>query len=160
MGGQDGFSRDILKYNEESNSILAGVKIHPSDSWDLGLNFGYTESTGGMDPFELPADDYVANTPSMSYDFSKSNTYSNIDIDRFNGLAGARVIGINHLDRLATEVLAQDREFAVPERRLVDVELVGIDGALDDSLAESVGGSDENRVPEPGLGIQREYHAR
>jgi hypothetical protein len=84
MGGQDGFSRSILKYNETSNSILAGVKIHPGNNWDLGLNMTYTGSEGGLDPFELPADDYVANTPSMSYDFSKSNTYSNIDVDRFN----------------------------------------------------------------------------
>ena len=84
MGGQDGFSRNILKYNETSNSILAGVKIHPGNSWDLGLNMTYTASEGGLDPFDLPADDYVANTPPMSYDFSKSNTYSNIDIDRFN----------------------------------------------------------------------------
>jgi hypothetical protein len=84
MGGQDGFSRNILKYNETSNSILAGIKIHPGNSWDLGLNMTYTASEGGLDPFELPADDYVAVTPVMSYDFSKSNTYSNIDIDRFN----------------------------------------------------------------------------
>jgi len=84
MGGQDGFSRSILKYNETSNSILAGIKIHPGNSWDLGLNMTYTASEGGLDPFELSADDYVAVTPPMSYDFSKSNTYSNIDIDRFN----------------------------------------------------------------------------
>lgn len=84
MGGQDGFSRDILKYNEESNSVLAGVKIRPGDNWDLGLNVAYTASEGGLDPFDLPADDYVAITPPMSYDFSKSHTYSNIDVDRFN----------------------------------------------------------------------------
>ncbi len=84
MGGQDGFSRDVLKYNETSNSILAGVKVRPGSRWDLGLNVTYTASEGGLDPFDLPADDYVAITPPMSYDFSKSNTYSNIDIDRFN----------------------------------------------------------------------------
>lgn len=84
MGGQDGYSRNVLNYNETSNSILAGIKIHPGDSWDLGLNVTYTESEGGLDPFELPADDYVAITPPMSYDFTKSNTYSNIDVNRFN----------------------------------------------------------------------------
>ncbi len=84
MGGQDGFSRNILKYNETSNSILGGIKVHPGDRWDLGLNVTYTASEGGLDPFELPADDYVAITPPMSYDFSKTNTYSNIDVDRFN----------------------------------------------------------------------------
>ena len=84
MGGQDGFSRNILTYNETSNSLLAGIKIHPSKRWDLGLNMTYTTSEGGLDPFELPADDYVAITPVMSYDFSKTHTYSNIDVDRFN----------------------------------------------------------------------------
>jgi hypothetical protein len=84
MGGQDGFSRNVLKYNETSNSLLAGVKIHPSKRWDLGLNVTYTASEGGLDPFELPADDYVAITPTTSYDFSLTNTYSNIDVDRLN----------------------------------------------------------------------------
>ena len=63
---------------------MAGLKVHPGDRWDLGFNLGYTASEGGLDPFELPADDYVAITPTMSYDFSKTNTYSNIDVDRFN----------------------------------------------------------------------------
>ena len=84
MGGQDGFSRNMIKYNETSNSLLAGLKIHPGENWDLGFNLGYTASEGGLDPFELSADDYVAITPTMSYDFSKTNTYSNIDVDRFN----------------------------------------------------------------------------
>ena len=84
MGGQDGFSRNMLKYNEESNTLMAGLKIHPGENWDLGFNLGYTASEGGLDPFELSADDYVAITPTMSYDFSKTNTYSNIDVERFN----------------------------------------------------------------------------
>ena len=84
MGGQDGYSRDLLDYNEESNNIMAGIKIRPSDRWDLGLNLAYTTAEGGLSQFDLPADDYVAITPPMSYDFSKSHTYSNIDVERFN----------------------------------------------------------------------------
>jgi hypothetical protein len=84
MGGQDGFSRDLLSYNEESNSILAGIKIHPGEKWDLGFDVGYTAAEGGLDPFDLPADDYVAITPPMSYDFSNTHTYSTIDIERIN----------------------------------------------------------------------------
>ena len=84
MGGQDGYSRDLLHYTEESNSLLAGLKINPKDSWVLGFDFGYTTSEGGLDQFDLPADDYVAITPPMSYDFSKSHTYSKIDVSRFN----------------------------------------------------------------------------
>ena len=84
MGGQDGYSRNMLAYDENANSVLAGVTIHPSEDWDLGLNVGYTKAEGGLSPFELRADDYVARTPSMSFDFTQSNTYSDIDVDRFN----------------------------------------------------------------------------
>ena len=91
MGGQDGYSRDLLAYNEESNSLLAGIKIKPSDRVGLGLDLGYTASEGGLDPFDLPADDYVAITPSMSFDFSKSHTYSTIDVNRFNVDATVKV---------------------------------------------------------------------
>jgi len=84
MGGQDGYSDDQVSYKEESNSLLAGVKIHPSKKWGLGFNFGYTASEAGMNQFDLSADDYVAMTPTMSYDFSKSHTYSDLDMSRLN----------------------------------------------------------------------------
>ena len=84
MGGQDGYSDDQVSYDEESNSLLAGVKIHASKRWGLGFNVGYTVSESGMNQFDLPADDYVAITPPTSYDFSKSHTYSQIDVNRLN----------------------------------------------------------------------------
>ena len=43
---------------------------------------------------------------------------------------------------------------------LVDVELVGIHRALNDRLAESVGGGDEHHVAESGVGVEREHDAR
>ncbi len=84
MGGQDGYSRDLLDYNEEASSLLAGVSIHPTDRWRFGIDFGYTEAEAALDPFDLPADDYVAITPPTSYDFSRSHTYSDLDVDRLN----------------------------------------------------------------------------
>jgi hypothetical protein len=84
MGGQDGYSRTLSRYNEESDTVMGGIKIHPG-SWNLGLSLGYTAATAGMDPFELRADDYVATHPSMSFDFSQSHTYSNIDVSRLDG---------------------------------------------------------------------------
>ena len=45
------------------------------------------------------------------------------------------------------------------ERGLVDVELVRIDRALHDRLAETVGGGDEDDVAEARLGIEREHDA-
>ena len=84
MGGQDGYSRDLLDYNEEASSLLAGVSIHPSENWRVGFDFGYTEAEAALDPFELRADDYVAITPPMSFDFSRTHTYSDLDVDRLN----------------------------------------------------------------------------
>jgi hypothetical protein len=85
MGGQDGFSRDLLRYNEESTTVLGGVRFYLTDKAELGLNLAYTGSQAGLDPFDLPADDYVAITPPMSYDFSKSHTYSRLDVTRIDG---------------------------------------------------------------------------
>ena len=83
MGGQDGFSRDLLNYNEESNSILAGIKIHPGEKWDLGFDVGYTTAEGGLDPFDLPADDYVAITRRCRTT-SEHPHLLDIDIERIN----------------------------------------------------------------------------
>ncbi len=45
------------------------------------------------------------------------------------------------------------------KRRLVDVELVGIDCALHDIFAEAVDTGDENDVPKAGFGVEREDYA-
>jgi hypothetical protein len=85
MGGQDGFSRDLLKYGETSTSVLGGLRFYLSKKAELGLNLAYTGSEAGLDPFDLPADDYVAITPPMTYDFSRSHTYSKLDVTRVDG---------------------------------------------------------------------------
>ena len=43
--------------------------------------------------------------------------------------------------------------------RLEDIELVGIDGALHDVLAEPIGAGDEDDVLEAGFGVDREDDA-
>ena len=60
---------------------------------------------------------------------------------------------------LAAERAAQHRAVALPEGRLVDVELVGIDLALHDVLAEAPGAGDEDHVAEAGFGVEREDDA-
>ena len=85
MGGQDGFSRDLLTYNDTSTSLVGGLKFHLSKKSELGLNLAYTRSEAGLDPFDLPADDYVAITPPTVYDFSKSHLYSQLDVTRIDG---------------------------------------------------------------------------
>ena len=45
------------------------------------------------------------------------------------------------------------------ERWLVDVELVRINGSLDNVLAEAECGGDEHDITKPRFGIEREHHA-
>ena len=72
-------------------------------------------------------------------------------------LAGA-ALGVDHLDLLGAERAAQHAARCPPEGRLVDVELVRIDRALDDVLAQAPGAGDEHRVAKAGLGVDREHH--
>ncbi|MCP4896907.1 MAG: hypothetical protein GY906_08015 [bacterium] len=90
MGGQDGFSRDMLSYNIDNNVLMGGINIKPSDTFKLGLNLTWTKSEAALDPFDLPADDYVAITPTMFYDFSRSHTYSDLDTTRVDAEVTAK----------------------------------------------------------------------
>ena len=82
MGGQDGYSRDMLSYDSESNTFMAGLKYAKKDKMELGLDLSYMQSEAGLDPFDLSADDYVATHPPMAYDFSTSHLNSDIDSTR------------------------------------------------------------------------------
>ena len=84
MGGQDGFSRDMLDYNTESNTVMAGLKYKNSKKLELGIDFSWMQATAALAPFDLSADDYVETHPPMSYDFSQSHTYSDIDSNRID----------------------------------------------------------------------------
>ena len=63
---------------------MAGFRVHPNENWDLGLNVTWTTSDAGLDPFALPAPDYVATHPSTVFDFSRTNTYSDLDVTRID----------------------------------------------------------------------------
>jgi len=84
MGGQDGYTSDGLTYNEESNTLMAGITLHPNEDFSLSMNITYTGSEAAIDSFELLAEDYVEAHPVMAYDFSESNTYSDLDMTRID----------------------------------------------------------------------------
>ena len=67
--------------------------------------------------------------------------------------------GVDHAHVLATQSPAQDGTVSLAKRRLVDVEFVGIDGALDDVFAQSVDARDEDHIAKTGFRIQRECDA-
>ncbi len=84
MGGQDGYSRDMLNYTSESNTLMGGAKYTKKDKLELGLDLSWMQAEAGLAPFDLSADDYVATHPPMSYDFSMSHTYSDLDSTRID----------------------------------------------------------------------------
>ena len=81
------------------------------------------------------------------------------DIHRDDALALVGLRRVGHLDGLAAQRPAQDRVVAGAQRRLVDVELVRIDRALDHGLAEAPRCGDEHDVTEAGVGVEREHDA-
>ena len=82
MGGQAGFSRNLLDYTSTSDTVMAGMNVHPTEKFELGLGLTWSVSDASLAPFELPADDYVAITPPMVYDFSTTHTNSDLDLER------------------------------------------------------------------------------
>ncbi len=76
---------------------------------------------------------------------------------RDGGTARALRLGEPHANRLTAHRLPQDRRSPRGEVRLVEIELVRIDRALHDGLAQSVGRRDEDDLVEPGFGVQREH---
>ena len=80
------------------------------------------------------------------------------DVDRAHAVLRAR-LAVDHLERLAAEILAQHRAASGAQRRLVDVEFIRIDRALHDRLAQTIRGGDEHHVAKAGVGVEREHDA-
>ena len=51
---------------------------------ELGIDLSWMQSEAGLAPFDLSADDYVETHPPMSYDFTYTHTYSDLDISRID----------------------------------------------------------------------------
>jgi len=91
MGGQDGYSRDLLDYSSESNTLMTGLKYGTENKLQLGLDLSWMQAEAGLAPFDLPADDYVATHPPTIFDFSRTNTYSDLDSTRIDSELWAKV---------------------------------------------------------------------
>ena len=106
MGGQDGYSRDMLDYDTETNTFMAGLKYGREGAMELGIDLSYMQAEAGLAPFDLSADDYVATHPSMAYDFSTTHTYSDLDTDRLDAEMWAKfVFGENLWLRLRYHII-------------------------------------------------------
>ena len=83
-----------------------------------------------------------------------------VDVDRIDGLAGLRIIAVDHLEGFAAEILAQNGSFVGQERWLVHVKFVRVHCALYDGLAQTVGRRHENGVSKSGFCVECKYDAR
>ena len=81
-------------------------------------------------------------------------------LGRHRDLRGPPVGGQRELPGLPRDLPLQQRVVARPERRLEEPELVRIELALHDRLAEAPGRVDQHHVGEPAVGIEREHDAR
>ncbi|MCU0233472.1 MAG: MtrB/PioB family outer membrane beta-barrel protein [Thermoanaerobaculales bacterium] len=63
---------------------MAGLKYGTEDKLQLGLDLSWMQAEAGLAPFDLPADNYVATHPSTIFDFSRTNTYSDLDSTRID----------------------------------------------------------------------------
>ena len=61
---------------------MAGLRFKPADQLEIGLGLTWTDSDAGLDPFSLPAPDYTATHASAAFDFSQTNTYSDLNTSR------------------------------------------------------------------------------
>ncbi len=68
-------------------------------------------------------------------------------------------VGIDEARLLPPERPAQHGPAALREGRLVHIELVRVDLALHDVLAEPIRTGDEHHIAKAGFGVEREYHA-
>ena len=85
-----------------------------------------------------------------------------VSIAHVNRADAAAVLGIGvefHLDQLAAQVAADDREVALFKHGLVNIEFIGVHSALNNGFTQAVACRDEDHLIKTAFGIEREHHA-
>ncbi len=82
-----------------------------------------------------------------------------VHFDGLDRTAGLGFFAVDHLDRLAAQVAAQDSRAACLQGALVHVEFVRVDRTLHHGFAQAVGTGDEHHVAEARLGVEGEHDA-
>jgi len=90
MGGQDGYGRDLLAYDTDSNTLMAGVTIKPTKQLGFGLSLALADAEAALAPFAIDGGEYVATHPTVNYDFSQTHTYSALDTSRVEAHASVK----------------------------------------------------------------------
>jgi len=90
---------------------------------------------------------------------AEAGTIGTVDLDGLDRAAGLGFVAIDHLDRLATQVAAQDGRATSLQGLFVHVEFVRVDRALHHGFTQAVGTGDKHHVTEARLGVEGEHHA-
>jgi hypothetical protein len=69
---------------------MAGVNVRPAKPLTIALLASYTASDFAMDPMTLNGGEFAATQHLMPYDYSKTHTFSDLDVSRFDGSAELR----------------------------------------------------------------------
>lgn len=70
--------------------MMAGVNLRPVKPLTVALVASYTASDFAMDPMTLTGGDFAAQHPLQPYDYSKTHSFSDLDVSRFDGSAELR----------------------------------------------------------------------
>ncbi|MBK8596427.1 MAG: hypothetical protein IPN83_12785 [Holophagales bacterium] len=69
---------------------MAGINVRPAKPLTIALLASYTASDFAMDPMTLNGGDFAAHHDLQPYDYSKTHSFSDLDVSRFDGSAELR----------------------------------------------------------------------
>jgi len=88
--GQAGSARDIFDYDTDNDVIFAGINTNATEKLRIGFDIVYTNSDAALDEVGISAPSWTATHPAQIYDFSDTDTYSDLDICRLEATLNAQ----------------------------------------------------------------------
>lgn len=80
----------VTGYENETHVVSAGFNLHPAPRLDVGVSFNWALARASMGPVGLSADPaFLAKVVGMSYDFSATPDFSDLDSASVDLLADA-----------------------------------------------------------------------
>ena len=90
LSGQFGSNASRNTSDSNSHTFMAGLNVRPAAPLTISLVASYTASDFSMDPMTLNGGDFAAHHDLQPYDYSKTHTFSDLDVSRFDGSAEVR----------------------------------------------------------------------
>ena len=69
-----------MSYNTNVNTFLGGISVGEQKRWKVKFDLGWNRADASLDPFRFEnGEAWSASKPNQYYDFSQTNTYSDLD---------------------------------------------------------------------------------